>query len=61
MIKLEFLPEPYMLFRLGKLPFKCFVDPYERFFMLFKSRSRTHHPHMHYPYTEGRSKNMPSI
>ena len=37
-----------------------FVDPYERFVMLLKSRSRTHHPHMHY-YTGGRHKNMPSI
>ena len=69
MTKLEFLPEPYMLFRLGKLPHICclllhlvlssFVDPYERFVMLFKSRSRIHHPHMHYSYTRGRRKNMP--
>jgi hypothetical protein len=60
----EFPPEQYMLFRLGKLPLKCylqlhwvlssFVDPYERFVMLLKSRSRTHHPHMHYSYTGGR-------
>ena len=49
------------LHRLGKLPHICclllhwvlssFVDPYERFVMLLKSRSRTHHPHMHYSYT----------
>ena len=26
--------------------------------MLLKSRSRTHHPHMHYSYTRGRHKNM---
>ena len=25
--------------------------PYERFVILLKSRSRTHHPHMHYSYT----------
>ena len=28
--------------------------------MLLKSRSCTHHPHMHYSYTGGRRKNMPS-
>jgi hypothetical protein len=66
MTKLEFSPKPYMLFRLGKLPYICclllywvlssFVDPYERFFMLLKSRSRTHHPHMHYSYTGDRCK-----
>ena len=38
-----------------------FVDPYERFVMLLKSRSRTHHPNMHYSYSAGRHKNMPSI
>ena len=69
MTKLEFLPEPYMLFRLGKLPHICwlllhwvlssFVDPYERFVMLLKSRSHTHHPNMHYSYTGGRRNNMP--
>ena len=26
--------------------------------MLLKSRSRTHHPHMHYSYSGGRRKNM---
>jgi hypothetical protein len=31
---------------------------YERFVMLLKSRSRTHHPLMHYSYTGGRRKNM---
>ena len=36
-----------------------FVDPYERFVMLLKSRSRTLHPHMHYSYTGSRRKNMP--
>jgi hypothetical protein len=30
--------------------------PYERFVMLLKSRSRRHHPHMHYSYTRGRHK-----
>ena len=70
MTKPEFPPDPYMLFRLGKLPLiyavcfyieflSCFVDPYERFVMLLKSRSRTHHPHMHYSYTGGRRNNMP--
>jgi hypothetical protein len=60
--KLEFLPEPYMIFRLGKLSLiyaaciciefsQAFLMPYERFVMLLKSRSRTHHPHMHYSYT----------
>ena len=68
MTKLEFPPEPYMLSRLGKPPHICclllhwvlssFVDPYERFVMLLKSRSRTHHPHMHYSNTGGRCKNM---
>jgi hypothetical protein len=68
--KLEFLPEPYMILRLGNLPFMyaaCFsikfsqalLMPYERFVMLLKSRSRTHHLHMHYSYTGGRRKNMP--
>jgi hypothetical protein len=33
--------------------------PYERFVMLLKSRSRTHHPHMHYSYTGSRRNNMP--
>ena len=70
MIKLEFLPEPYMLFKLEKLPHICclllhwvlssFVRPYERFVMLLKSRSRTQHPNIHYSYTGGRRKNMPS-
>jgi hypothetical protein len=71
MIKLEFLPKSYMLFRLGKLSFKyclqlhkvvsSFVELYERFVMLLKSRSHTHCPHMRYPYTRGRRKNMSSI
>ena len=69
MTKLEFLPEPYMIFRLGKLPHICcllciefsqaLLIPYERFVMLLKSRSRTHHPHMHYSYTGDRCNNMP--
>ena len=56
MTKLEFPLEPYMLFRLGKPPHICclllhwvlssFVDPYERFVMLLKSRSRTHHRYL---------------
>ena len=33
-------------------------DPYETFVMLLKSRSRTHHPNMHYSYTGGEHKNM---
>ena len=54
MTKLEFPPEPHKLFRLGKLShiycllfhwvLSSFVDPYERFVMLLKLRSRTHHP-----------------
>jgi hypothetical protein len=70
MTKLEFLPEPYMILRLGNLPLiyaACFciefsqalLMPYERFVMLLKSRSRTHHPHMLYSYTRGRHRNMP--
>ena len=53
MTKLEFPLEPHMLFRLGKLPHICclflhwvlssFVDPYERFVMILKSKSHTHH------------------
>ena len=56
MTKLEFPLEPYMLFRLEKLRHICylllhwvlssFVYPYERFVMLLKSRSCTHHPHI---------------
>jgi hypothetical protein len=69
MIKLEFLLEPYMILRLGK-PFthiccllciefsQALLMPYERFVMLLKSRSRTHHPHMHYSYTGSRRNNM---
>ena len=61
MTKLEFPPEPYMLFRQEKLSHICcmllhwvlssFVTLYERFIMLLKSRSHTHHPNMHYSYT----------
>jgi hypothetical protein len=69
MIKLEFLPEPYMMFRLGNLLLiyaagfsiefsQALLMPYERFVMLLKSRSRTHHPYMHYSYTESRLNNM---
>ena len=68
MTKLEFLPESYMIFRLENFHsymllvlhwfYSSFVDPYERLFILLKSRSRTHHPHMHYSYTGGRLKNM---
>ena len=72
MTKLEFLLDPNMfIFRLGKLSLICYLFciefsqallmPYERFVILLKSRSRTHHPHMHYSYTGGRRKNMPSI
>jgi hypothetical protein len=70
MTKLEFLPKPDMIIRLGKLSLifaACFciefsqalLIPYERFFMLLKSRSHTHHPHIHYSYTGGRHKNKP--
>jgi hypothetical protein len=70
MTKLEFLPEPYMILRLGNFSLiyvACFyiefsqalLMPYERFVMLLKSRSRKHHPHMHYFYTRSRRKNMP--
>jgi hypothetical protein len=54
MTKLEFLPKPYMIFRLEKLPIICCLFciefsqalmPYERFVMLLKSRSHTHYPH----------------
>ena len=72
MTKLEFLPEQNMIFRLRKLPLiyaacialslvKLCWCLYESFVMLLKSRSCTHHPHMHYSYTGGRRKNMPSI
>jgi hypothetical protein len=71
MTKLEFSPKLYMLFRLKNIHIyvACFciefcqalLMPYERLVMLLKSRSRTHHPHMHYSYTWGRHKNMPSI
>ena len=64
MTKLEFPPEPYMLFRLEKLHIYaacfCIEFPYDRFVMLLKSRSHTHHPNMHYSYIGGRRKNMPS-
>ena len=68
MTKLEFLPESYILFRVGKLPHICFlllhwvlssfVDPYETFVMLLKSRSRTHHPEIFYSYAGSEHKNM---
>jgi hypothetical protein len=69
MIKLKFLPQPYIIHRLGKtsthicclLYFElshASLMPYERSVMLLKSRSRTHHPHMHYSYIRGRHKNM---
>jgi hypothetical protein len=71
MTKLEFPPEPYMLFRLENFHiydacfciefFQALLVPYERFVMLLKSRSRTHNLHMHHFYTGGRRKNMPSI
>ena len=43
------------------LSFVKLHDPYERFIMLLKSRSRTHHPNMQYSYTGGRRNNMLSI
>ena len=70
MTKLEFLPEPNMFIQARKnfhLDAACFafsqalLTSYESFVILLKSRSRTHHPHMHYSYTGGRRKNMPSI
>jgi hypothetical protein len=70
MTKLKFLSEPYMLFRLEKTytimllalywVLLSFIDPYERFVMLLKSKSRTQHPNMHY-YTGGSRKDTPSI
>jgi hypothetical protein len=70
MTKLEFLTEPYMILRLENLSLiydACFciefsqalLMPYERFVMLLKSRSRKHHPHMHYFYTGSWRKNTP--
>ena len=66
MTKLEFPPESYMFIQARKnstymlLAFALSVvklcEPYERFVMLLKSRSRTHHPHMHYSYTGRRRK-----
>ena len=71
MTKLEFLLKPNMIFRLEELSHICcllyiefsvaLLMPYERFVILLKSRSRTHHPYMHYSYTSGRRKNMHSI
>jgi hypothetical protein len=69
MTTLEFLPEPYMILRLGNLPLiyvACFyiefsqalLMPYEKFVMLLKSRTHIHLPHIHYSYTRGRRKNM---
>ena len=68
MTKLEFPLEPYMLFRIEKtstymmlafaLSFVKLCDPYERFVILLKSRSRTWDPKMFYSYTEGEHKNM---
>ena len=40
---------------------QALLMPYESFVMLLKSRSHTHHPHMHYSYTGGSRKNMHSI
>ena len=40
------------------LSLSSFVDPYKRFVMLLKSRSRTHHPNMFYSYIGGEHKNM---
>jgi hypothetical protein len=70
MTKFKFLPEPYMILRLGNFPLiyaACFciefsqalLMPYEMFVMLLKSRACTHHPHMHYSYTGVGAKNMP--
>ena len=65
MTNLKFLLEPYMKFRLGKtsthiccllcIEFsQALLMPYERFVILLKSRSRTHHPYMHCSYTRDR-------
>jgi hypothetical protein len=43
------------------LSFVKIYDPYEKFVMLLKSRSCTHHLNMHYFYTRGRRENMLSI
>ena len=72
MTKLKFLLEPYMKFRLEKTSIhicclfciefsQALLMPYERFVMLLKSRSRTHHPHVHYSQIGDRHKNMLSI
>jgi hypothetical protein len=68
MTKLEFLPKPNMIFKIGNLPLICcllsiefsqaLLMSYERFVMLLKSRSHTHHPHMHYSCTESRRTHL---
>jgi hypothetical protein len=67
MTKLKFLRKPDIIyiFRWGKpllIYAACFAlslvklccIPYERFVMLLKSRSRTHHPYIHNSYTRNR-------
>jgi hypothetical protein len=68
MTKLEFLPKPNMIFRIGNLSLICcllFIEfgqallmPYEGFVMLLKSRSRTHHPYMHHSYIRSRHTHL---
>jgi hypothetical protein len=68
MTKLKFLPKPDIIyiFRRGKpllIYAACFAlslvklccISYERFVMLLKSRSRTHHPYIHNSYTGNRN------
>ena len=68
MTKLEFLPEPYMLFRLEKLPLLCCLFalslvklcwPLWEVCQALKFKITNTHPHMHYSYNRGRRKNMP--
>jgi hypothetical protein len=59
--ELEFLPQPYVNSILEKPHIfiacictefsQALLMPYESFVILLKSRSHTHHPHRHYPYT----------
>jgi hypothetical protein len=68
MTKLEFLPMPNMIFRIGNLLLiycllciefdQALLMPYEKFVMLLKSRSHTHHPHMYYSYIRSRRTHL---
>jgi hypothetical protein len=72
MTKLKFLPKPDLIYILDEqkpllIYAACFAlslvklccIPYERFVMLLKSRSHTHHPHMLYSYTGNRRNHSP--